>query len=348
MTLPEQALAPWYECDQRFIAAHNQPAVLIDLALSRDVDSHRLLRGTGLFHDDILAGQVKISPQQFLQLIDNAERLLGASDTSFLFGQRLLPGHYGAASNALRYAVSLQQALTLLVEQRALLSPLLAPRLLIDEHHAYIYWLDSGGCGEQRRFLVEASMTAVYASSRWLAGEKLPWQCSFSHAQPRYIEQYWVNLGELVQFDRQVDMMRIPRHYLHQPWPMTSATVGQVAQQQSLRQLHELGFDAGLLDRLYDYLHAHIREPLNLERVAQAFAMSPATFKRKLHKHGTHFQEQIDLVRKHVALYLYQVRGYSNEDVAAYLQFRDTTNFRRSFKRWTGFSPSTLLQLLGP
>ena len=81
---------------------------------------------------------------------------------------------------------------------------------------------------------------------------------------------------------------------------------------------------------------AHIREPLNLERVAVAFAMSPATLKRKLAKHGTHFQEQLDLVRKHVALYLYQACGLGNEAVARHLGFNDTTNFRRAFKRWTG------------
>ena len=40
---------PWYECDSRFIAAHYQPAALIDLAISREIDTHRLLRGTGLF-----------------------------------------------------------------------------------------------------------------------------------------------------------------------------------------------------------------------------------------------------------------------------------------------------------
>ena len=39
----------WYETDSRFIPGHYQPAALIDLALSRGIDSHRLLRGTGLF-----------------------------------------------------------------------------------------------------------------------------------------------------------------------------------------------------------------------------------------------------------------------------------------------------------
>ena len=119
----------WYETDSRFIPGHYQPAALIDLALSRDIDSHRLLRGTGLFHDDILAGQSRISPQQFLGLIDNSRRLLDASDSSFLFGQRLLPGHYGPASHALRHAQNLHQALQTLIDQQALLSPLAAPRL---------------------------------------------------------------------------------------------------------------------------------------------------------------------------------------------------------------------------
>ena len=81
--------------------------------------------------------------------------------------------------------------------------------------------------------------------------------------------------------------------------------------------------------------------------MALALGMSASTLKRKLQKHGTHFQEQLDQARKHVALYLYQVRGYGNEEVAAYLQFNDTTNFRRSFKRWTGLVPSQARQMFG-
>ncbi|WP_252858430.1 helix-turn-helix domain-containing protein [Pseudomonas nitroreducens] len=73
--------------------------------------------------------------------------------------------------------------------------------------------------------------------------------------------------------------------------------------------------------------------------------ISPATCKRKLQKHQTHFQAVHDEVRKHVALYLYWSRGYSNEEVAEYLRFTDTTNFRRSFKRWTGLVPSAVRDL---
>ena len=55
----------------------------------------------------------------------------------------------------------------------------------------------------------------------------------------------------------------------------------------------------------------------------------------------------MDRVHKHVALYLYQIKGWSNEAVAEYLNFNDPANFRRSFKRWTGSTPTLIRQLLG-
>ena len=54
--MPRQLSDSWLECDSRFIPAHYQPASLIDLALARGVNIHRLLQGTGLFHEDILTG----------------------------------------------------------------------------------------------------------------------------------------------------------------------------------------------------------------------------------------------------------------------------------------------------
>lgn len=335
----------WYEADSRFIPGHYQPATLIDLALSRDIDSHRLLRGTGLFHEDILAGTARLSPQQFLGLIGNSRKWLDADDSSFLFGQRLLPGYYGAASHALGHAQNLHQALEILIQQQVLLSPLVTLQLELDEHHACLYWLDSCGAGEHWRFLLEASMTSLVAMSQWLSGERLPWVCSFSHAEPRYVEQYWVHLGEGTRFDRPLDMMSLPREYLMRTWPGASATAGQVARQQAREQIDQLGFAGSFLDCLYDYLREQVRQPPSLEQAAHAFAMSPATLKRKLHKHDTGFQQQVDRVRKQVALHLYQVKGYSNDEVAAYLNFNDAANFRRSFKRWTGSTPNLIRQL---
>ncbi len=47
-------------------------------------------------------------------------------------------------------------------------------------------------------------------------------------------------------------------------------------------------------------------------------------------------------MRAHVAIQLFQMRGYDNEAVAQYLGFHDATNFRRSFQRRTGLTATLL------
>lgn len=335
-------LEPAYDCDTRFIPAHHQPVGLIDLARSRAIDTHRLLKGCGLFYEDIVAGQARMSPTQFLRLIANAQRLIDAPDTSFLCGQRMWPGHYGPVSQLLEHADHLGQAIGYLRQYRALLSPLLTPEIQVDEKHLHLYWRDSCGAGELLSFVIEATVTAVVSLARRLQGTKLPWHFQFAYPEPVHVEQYWVHLGETVAFDRPSTVISLPREYLHSPWPGAGSTAGLIARQTSAQQLDVLGGQASFLDQVHDYLKAQIRTPLNLERVSAAFETSPASFKRRLKKHDTTFQEQLDQVRREVALYLYQMKGYSNEEVAQYLGFNDITNFRRSFKRWTGLTPSSV------
>lgn len=332
---------PWYERDARTIPAHHQAASLLDLALLRGLDSHRLLRGTGLFYQDILSGRHLLSAEQFLRLIDNVRQLRGGDDCSFLFGQQLLPGHYGHASHALRHAENLQQALQRLVLLRRRLSPLLTPRVRIDERFVYIHWFDNCGAGVREVFLVEAAMTAVTAMCRWLSGDHLPWQYQLRHLQPGYIEQYWVHMSEDVRFGCPQNLMRLPREYLFRPWPQALLTVGQVAEQASLDELTAAEQLApGFLEALFDFMLDHVRQPLGLEALSEAYGVSPATLKRKLKHHQSNFQYQLDQVRTYVALDLYLSKGFTSDEVAAYLNFNDRANFRRSFKRWTGFLPS--------
>ena len=337
------ALVACYERDDRVIPVHEQPACLIDLALTRDVDSHRLLRGTGLFLEQ-LDSERMISPQQYLRLFGNAVELLGADDTSFQLGHRLLPGHYGELSTALAHAGHFADALDLLLQQRSRLSPLLAPRLHLDERYVCLYWLDVCGAGSLRPQLVEASMTAVTAMCRWQSGERWPWQFLFSHRAPAYCEQYQAHLGESLHFDCQVDAMVLPRALFLAPWPRASQTVAALARQRLAQQPMLAG--SSFVEQVFALLLQSVRTGCSLETVATSLGISPATCKRRLKAHGWCFQALHDAVRKHVALYLYWGRGYDSEAVADHLGFQDRTNFRRSFKRWTGQLPSALRHYL--
>lgn len=328
----------YYQSATRFIPARHQAALLLEYAHSRELDSDALLRGTHLFEGDMLALETYISPADYLRLLANLQSALDSPDTSFMLGQLLLPGHYGNLSHALLQAGSLRQALDILVAYQATLSPLLVPHLVMHGDSAVFYWTDGCVTSGQRGFVVEMMMAAVAGMTRWLSGERLPWQYRFNRTRPAHIEQYVVHLGTMLRFGDYLDAMSLPARWLDQPWPRGSA----MAVSAALAAVPEEEKKRSLLSALYDYLMEHVRIAPTLEQASAAFGVSPATFKRHLAAHGTHFQAELDQVRAHATLQLIHTHGYGNEQIAAWLGFHDANNFRRSFKRWTGLTPSVL------
>jgi AraC-like DNA-binding protein len=87
---------------------------------------------------------------------------------------------------------------------------------------------------------------------------------------------------------------------------------------------------------------AHVikRGPPTLEAVAREMHASARTFQRRLAEAGTTYQRQVDEVRHHLALRCIKHPHLSIVEIAFLLGFRDESSFRRSFRKWTGRSPT--------
>lgn len=332
----------YYEIDTQFIPVQHFPAALIDLALSRGIESYKIFKHTRIFYEDLRDPSVRVAPAQCLQLIQNIQKQHNSHDLSFLLGHRLLPGNFGAASTLCVNAIHLQDALETLHYLYAILTPLLRPRLVYEENNLAIYWQDTCGAEHSLNFLVEMMFSALTAVSRWLSGSLLSWSYYFAYEQPAHIEQYEVNFGERVQFNAQHNKMVIAREQVYAPWLKASPSIAFIARQESKTDLNALPAHQSFLVCLYEYLQQHIHLNPSLDLTASAFCMSSASFKRKLKKHSTHFQAQYDAVRKDLVLYWMNQEGMSNEQIASRLHFYDAANLRRAFKRWTGLTPMEL------
>lgn len=326
----------------RTLPARYQAALLLDFARGQDIDDAVLLRGSRLDARAILAEDTRLSPAEYLALIDRLSQALPSRETSFMLGRGLLPGHLGPLSHALLQARSLGQALDILIRHQAWLSPLLAPHRMPLGDSTALYWTDGCVNPRLRGFVVEMMMTAVADMCHWLSGVRLPWRYRFNRTRPAHIEQYEVHLGCDTRFNDYLDAMLIDTAWLDRPWPRGNETAARLALDEAERQFGAEAGRPGLLAALYDYLLERVRVPPSLERGSADFGCSPATFKRHLAQHGTHYQAELDQVRAHVSLRLMCSEGGNNERIAAYLGFHDANNFRRSFKRWTGATPSGL------
>lgn len=334
-------LTDFYQRGSRVLPAAHSAALVLAYAHDQEADVGALLRGAQVGEAAVAGPDTRITPEALLRLLQALASALPEDDTSFRFGQWLLPGHQGAISHALLQAVNLRQALELLVSHQARLSPLLSPRLMHLGGQTLLYWTDSCVTPRLRGFLVEMMMAAVTGMARWLADQRLPWRYAFNRTRPKHVEQYAVHLGPEVLFGSQLDAMAIDTHWLDVPWPRGSEAGCAMALAQAEREATDLP-RLSLLAGLYDYLQARIRCAPSLEKTCADWGTSPATLKRHLAQHGTHFQAELDLVRTHVCLPLIRDQGLNNEQIAHYLGFHDANNFRRSFKRWTGLTPSGL------
>ena len=329
----------WIEADEAVYPVQHHAALLLELLMQQGFNSHRVLRGTGLFAEDLGNRDLYVSACQLLQLVNNARQLDSDGELAFRWGSQFWPGHYGVCSNALTLAANLEDALRLLCRFVSRLSPLMTPRLWVDSRFVYVQWIDSHGAGANADFLARAHMAGLAAMVRWLSGQTLEWQYLFAGPRPADDACHQVYLGRHCHYETGIDLMLAPVAELSRPWPRHMAVARKLAEQEALREQDNAGRD-GLPASVYRYLVCHIRQPVNLPLVAEAFAMSPATFKRRLGKQGCHFQHLQDQARLHVGLYLLHIKGWNNEQVAQHLCFNDTNNFRRAFKRWCGLTPS--------
>lgn len=324
---------PGYQLNTRFIPASGQPAQVLEFFRRQGLavpagypcgDPHALL-----------------TPVEYRALLRELAKTMPEAETAFLLGQQLLPGHLGPLSHALLQAGSLGQALDVLLRFQGWLSPLLGTHRMCLDGRTVLYWTDCCGNARLQGFVVEMTMAAVSGMCRWLGGERLPWSYSFNRTRPAHVEQHAVHLGNEVRFNAYLDAMWIDGEWLSRPWPRGSA-LGFAAALAEAERAVGMNTRKSLLAQLYDYLGEHLRQVPSLEHCAAHFGCSPATFKRHLALHGTHFQAELDQARTHATLRLIRQHGLSNEEIADRLGFHDANNFRRSFKRWTGLTPSML------
>jgi AraC-like DNA-binding protein len=74
--------------------------------------------------------------------------------------------------------------------------------------------------------------------------------------------------------------------------------------------------------------------------IARELGVSRRTLSRRLSEEGTSFRNIVDDVRRELACALLHDRTSSVADVAFFLQYSEPAAFNRSFRRWTGQTPS--------
>lgn len=82
------------------------------------------------------------------------------------------------------------------------------------------------------------------------------------------------------------------------------------------------------------------KRKLGIDVVADDLSMSVRSLQMKLKEEGTSYQKLLNRIREQLAIAFLQERKYSKSEIADLLGFSEISVFSRTFKKWTGQSPS--------
>ncbi len=303
------------------------------------INPDQLLHGTGLQPASLEQARDNIPIRQLLTLIHRALDLSPVPGLGLRVGARESLSTWGMLGYALMSCATERDAIHLGFQFQKASSSVLSFSLVEEADRLRIEFESPVPLGAALPFCVEEMITGMQAVIPIILGR--PMQLSglaLAYGEPAYAHRYRQHFECPVAFDQPVSAFWTA---LPTDRPLASADPASAAMCLSLvQQLVQRHDNEARL--AHEVRQIMLRAPTRLadmEAVAADLCMSSRTLRRRLGEAGTSFRAIVDGVRKDLALdYLANTR-LTIDQIAGFLGYTETTNFRRAFKRWTGRPP---------
>ena len=188
-----------------------------------------------------------------------------------------------------------------------------------------------------REARAEMSLACAMHIARWCTGDQFEASAvEFRHAPRDAVSRYGELLGCEVHFEAPEDRVLFSQDLLSRPLIQANPALRDQLREladQSLARLGDRSFAATVAETVQRHPQA------GKEEIAGLLAMSGRHLNRKLADEGFSFKQLRDRELQVLACRALE-RGDKIAGISAELGFSDESSFSRSFRRWTGMSPS--------
>jgi len=195
-------------------------------------------------------------------------------------------------------------------------------------------------------YFVSCMFTIIWRWAAWMVDYPLLLnRVSFRFGSDGYQQELNAIFRTPLYFKQNQNQLVLPAHYLNLPVKQNSQSLTGFLQnspecllshyQPDKSVSAQVKYQLGLLERV---------EPSTLTSIATHFNCSAQTLARRLKSEGHQFQEIKDKVRKEKAINLLLQTDLSIDNISAQLGFSEDSVFYRTFKKWTGVTPTQFRQ----
>lgn len=312
-------------------------------------DLPALLALTQLTTEQFMQEDTLLTSQQQIQILHNALTLSKDDVFGLKLGTRLTPPTHGAMGFLANSSPNLLMALKAF--QTYMPTRMSFTRLELLTNQEWLecyYYIDLDVSEDIRRCLSEASAMTFFECAEFIVGRPIvEAQTSFLHAEPSYSQSYSNYLPGQVDFSTPHIMVRIPMHLCLVPNASANHENYLLAVRQCEMMLAALHSNKDTCKyQIQKMMLSHPPGVLCEEEAAAALFISKRTLARRLGLEGTGFRQIRDEILSQQASGYLRDSPMSVEAISALLNYHDSANFRRAFKRWFQLSPDQYRQQL--
>jgi|TARA_R110000772_G_scaffold110729_3_gene214342 AraC-like DNA-binding protein len=301
-----------------------------------------LISQTEMTIDQFLQEDTLLTSRQQIQILHNALEMTDKELFGLYLGQILTPTTHGAmgfmASSSPNLLVALKAFKTYL--------PTRIDFLKIKLTRSKCYWecswlFDAELNEDMHRILSEVLASVILQFAEFIVGDLVKQiRICFSHSVPSYYQRYSEFLPGLIEFAANELVIKIPTDLCK----IENASGNHENYSLALRQCQSM------LDQLPTKTISHIHQlkkiiltypvgDISEETAASMLFISKRTLSRKLKQEGSSFRKIRDELLSQQACSYLENSEMSVDAIAAILNYHDSSNFRRAFKRWFQLTP---------
>lgn len=301
-----------------------------------------LIAQTEISVDQLMQEDTLLTSSQQIQILQNALRLSDDEIFGLRLGQYLTPTTHGAmgfmASSSPNLLVALRAFQTYL-PTRVDFSHLELQRR--KEYWECYCYFDVELNADIHRVLSEAYASILFQCAEFIIGQPMEdAHICFSYSEPSYSQHYCEFLPGSIEFSAPQLVLKLPADLCEIPNASANHENYLLALRQCQSMLEQLPSETNKCShRIQKMMLSHPPGVLSEEEAAAMLFISKRTLARRLKLEGSNFRKiRDDILSQQASSYL-KNSDISVDAIAAVLNYHDSSNFRRAFKRWFQRTP---------
>ena len=328
-----------YSLDKKAVPVTQVKAIL-DLYVSKGIDSDAILADTGLTIDDISEPDGRVTYRQRIRQLENVIELMGEPGFWLDTPADISISDYGILGYAMMSSATLEKAIQIAVKYHKMAGAMFELTFLIDGKDAVLrigHLLATDLAGQ---CIVEELFKGITPLIGLLLGDEFrPVEIRLNYPRPGYIKKYAGVYDCPVLFDQAWCEYRFDGELLARRLAEADANTARTCEESCRKLLDQMEIEEDLVSRICHLLLSKPGEFPKLEVVSERLSIGDRTLRRRLKELGTSYQRILDNVKKELAIEYLQTTNLSIQEISDLLGYSEVTNFRRAFIKWENASP---------